>query len=200
MIIAARRAGVGLIKLDIVGRIIVARSQRICQINTMARPRRRSSVGSPQASICTMIILMKQQLLEQSVIHADETVVQALKEDNKPAASESRMWLYASGEYSNLHIRIFDYQPDRSGKRPESFLKGFNGCLITDGYAGYNRVQQVTPCGCWAHASRKWREAMPDGATVKTSKAAVGFRYCTKLFSLEQKYTYADVKVRKEHR
>jgi len=33
---------------------------------------------------------MKRQLLEQSVIHADETVVQVLKEDNKPAASESR--------------------------------------------------------------------------------------------------------------
>ena len=74
---------------------------------------------------------MKRQLLEQSVIHADETVVQVLKEDNKPAASESRMWLYASGEYSSQHIRIFEYQPDRSGKRPESFLKGFNGCLIT---------------------------------------------------------------------
>ena len=39
---------------------------------------------------------MKQRLLEQSVIHADETVVQVLKEDGKPAASESRMWLYAS--------------------------------------------------------------------------------------------------------
>ena len=150
----------------------------------------------PQLAPCHM----KQQLLEQSVIHADETVIQALKEDNKPAASESRMGLYASGEYSNLHIRIFECQPDRSGKRPESFLKGFNGCLITDGYAGYNRVQKVTACGCWAHASRKWREAMPDGATVKTSKAAIGFRYCTKLFSLEQKYTYADVKARKEHR
>ena len=41
---------------------------------------------------------------------------------------------------------------------------------------------------------------MPDGATVKTSKAAVGFRYCTKLFSLEKKYIYADVKARKEYR
>ena len=40
---------------------------------------------------------------------------------------------------------------------------------------------------------------MPDGATVKTSKAAVGFRYCTKLFSLEKKYIYADVKARKEY-
>lgn len=30
------------------------------------------------------------------MIHADETVVQVLKEDGKPATSESRMWLYAS--------------------------------------------------------------------------------------------------------
>ena len=143
---------------------------------------------------------MKQQLLTQAVIHADETVVQVLKEGNKPATSESRMWLYASGEYSTKHIRIFEYQPDRSGKRPESFLKGFAGCLVTDGYAGYNRVQKVTHCGCWAHARRKWREAMPDGATVKTSKAAVGFRYCTKLFSQEKKFAYADGKNRKEFR
>ena len=41
---------------------------------------------------------------------------------------------------------------------------------------------------------------MPDGATVKTSEAAVGFQYCTKLFSLEKKYIYADVKARKDYR
>lgn len=143
---------------------------------------------------------MKQQLLTQSVIHADETVVQVLKEDNKPATSESRMWLYASGEYSKQHIRIFEYQPDRSGKRPESFLRGFTGCLVTDGYAGYNQVAKVTHCGCWAHMKRKWREAMPDGATVKTSKAAVGFQYCNKLFSLEKKCANLKDKYRKEYR
>ena len=143
---------------------------------------------------------MKQQLLTPPVIHADETVVQVLKEDGKLPTSESRMWLYASGEYSRNHIRIFEYQPDRSGKRPESFLKGFTGCLVTDGYAGYNQVQKVIHCGCWAHARRKWREAMPDGATVKTSKAAAGFQYCTKLFSLEKKYIYADEKNRKDYR
>ncbi len=97
------------------------------------------------------------------------------------------MWLYASGERSETPVRIFEYQPDRSGKRPEDFLKGFTGCLVTDGYAGYNQVQNVTHCGCWAHMKRKWCEAMPDGATVKTSKAAVGFQYCSKLFALEKK-------------
>ena len=143
---------------------------------------------------------MKQELLTHSVIHADETVVQVLKEDGKPATSESRMWLYASAALLRHQVRLFEYQPDRSGKRPESFLNGFTGCLVTDGYAGYNQVQNVTHCGCWAHARRKWREAMPDGATVKTSKAAVGFQYCNKLFAEERKCVLYKPQYRKEYR
>lgn len=143
---------------------------------------------------------MKQELLTHSVIHADETVVQVLKEGGKPATSESRMWLYASAALLKHQVRLFEYQPDRSGKRPESFLRGFTGWLITDGYAGYNQVQGVTHCGCWAHARRKWREAMPDGATVKTSKAAIGFRYCNKLFAEERKCVLYKPEYRKEYR
>ena len=143
---------------------------------------------------------MKQELLTHSVIHADETVVQVLKEDGKPATSESRMWLYASAALLKHQVRLFEYQPDRSGKRPESFLRGFTGWLITDGYAGYNQVQNVTHCGCWAHARRKWREAMPDGATVKTSKAAIGFQYCNKLFAEERKCVLYKPEYRKEYR
>ena len=143
---------------------------------------------------------MKQELLTHTVIHADETVVQVLKEDNKPATSESRMWLYASAALLRHQVRIFEYQPDRSGKRPESFLRGFTGCLVTDGYTGYNQVQNVTHCGCWAHARRKWREAMPEGATVKTSKAAIGFQYCNKLFAEERKCASYQPKYRHEHR
>ena len=143
---------------------------------------------------------MKQELLTHSVIHADETVVQVLKEEGKPATSESRMWLYASAALLRHQVRIFEYQPDRSGKRPESFLRGFAGYLVTDGYAGYNQVQNVTHCGCWAHARRKWREAMPEGATVKTSKAAVGFQYCNKLFAEERKCAPNHPKYRQEYR
>jgi len=143
---------------------------------------------------------MKQELLTHSVIHADETVVQVLKEDGKPATSESRMWLYASAALLRHQVRIFEYQPDRSGKRPESFLKGFEGALVTDGYTGYNQVAKVTHCGCWAHARRKWREAMPEGATAKTSKAAVGFQYCNKLFEEERKCAIYQPKYRQEYR
>ena len=50
---------------------------------------------------------MKQHILEQSVIHADETVVHVLKADGKSVTSESRMWVYVSGERSTTPIRLF---------------------------------------------------------------------------------------------
>ena len=131
--------------------------------------------------------LIRKQLPELDVIHADETVVQVLKEEGKPATSESRMWVYASGRYCKTPIRFFEYQPDRSGKHPAALLKDFSGCLVTDGYAGYGQVTGAKRCGCWAHMRRKWREAMPKGATPATSKAAVGYEYCNKLFAMERK-------------
>jgi len=143
---------------------------------------------------------MKQELLTHSVIHADEAVVQVLKEDGKPATSESRMWLYASAALIRHQVRLFEYQPDRRGKRPEAFLKGFTGALVTDGYQAYNLLSKVTHCGCWVHTRRKWREAMPESATVKTSKAAVGFQYCNKLFAQERKCAAYKPQYRQEYR
>ncbi len=142
----------------------------------------------------------KQHLLESRVIYADETVVQVLKEDGKPASSESRMWVYASNHRGGRPIRFFEYQPDRSGKHAAAFLKGFTGCLVTDGYAGYNQVTSAVRCGCWAHMRRKWREAMPKGATTATSKAAIGYEYCNKLFALEREFSEMSDDVRKTAR
>ena len=144
--------------------------------------------------------LMRRQLPELDVIHADETVVQVLKENGKPATSESRMWVYASGRYEKNPIRFFEYQPDRSGKHPAALLKDFSGCLVTDGYAGYTQVSGAKRCGCWAHMRRKWREAMPKGATVSTSQAAVGYEYCNKLFYLERKIASFTPEERRQER
>lgn len=132
---------------------------------------------------------LKKHLLEGHVIHADETVIQVLKEDGKKASSESRMWVYATPERSRHQIRCFEYQPDRKGIRAANFLEGFRGCLVTDGYSGYDQVPEVTRCGCWAHMRRKWRDAMPKGATMENSKAAVGYDYVNKLFLWERKFS-----------
>ena len=42
--------------------------------------------------------LLRRSLLGQSVIHADETHLQVLKEDGKPASSQSEMWLQQAGK------------------------------------------------------------------------------------------------------
>lgn len=128
---------------------------------------------------------LKKHLLTCKVIHTDETVVQALKEDGKLATSESRMWVYASNERGGRPIRYFEYQPDRSGKRAERFLKDFTGCLVTGWISGLQSGGIPSTMWCWAHVRRKWREAMPKDAATETSKAAVGYEYCMKLFALE---------------
>ena len=131
---------------------------------------------------------IRSELLTQSTIHADETVMQVLKEKGKPATSESRMWVYSSAKRADIQLRCFEYRESRSGKWAKTFLEGFSGVLITDGYSGYNKVQEAERAGCWAHMRRKWLEAMPEGADAKTCKAAQGYEFCNRLFELEHQF------------
>lgn len=129
---------------------------------------------------------MKVHLLKQPVINADETVIQVLKEEGKSPSSESRMWVYCSGNTGTAPVVLFEYQPTRSGEHARRFLTGFQGYLLTDGYSGYNKVPDVTRCGCWAHLRRKYQDAMPKDGDKVGSTAAVGFEYCNQLFSIER--------------
>lgn len=94
-------------------------------------------------------------------------------------------------QYSMLMslFSLYEYQPSRTKKHPKEFLKGFNGFLQTDGYQGYNAVENVTQVGCFAHAKREFTDtlkALPkDTATSKTN-AEVGLKFCDKLFKLEK--------------
>ena len=131
---------------------------------------------------------IRRELLTQSTIHADETVMQVHKEKGRPDTSESRMWVYSSAKRADIQLRCFEYRESRSGDCAKEFLKGFSGVLITDGYSGYNKVHGAERAGCWAHMRRKWLEAMPEGADAKTCKAAQGYEFCNRLFELERQF------------
>ena len=143
---------------------------------------------------------MKAQLLKEPVIHADETVIQVLKEEGKKPSSESRMWVYCSGNTGSPPVILYEYQPTRSGEHARRFLEGFKGYLQTDGYSGYNKVPDVTRCGCWAHLRRKYQEAMPRTGDKSGSTAAVGFDYCNRLFSIEKELKELNPEERKKQR
>ncbi|MEG2374944.1 MAG: IS66 family transposase, partial [Niameybacter sp.] len=145
-------------------------------------------------------------LCNREFINADETPCQVLKEDGKAATSKSYMWLYASGNDGLPPIRLYEYQPGRSGKYPVTFLGGFSGYLCCDGYSGYNCLKNVTRCGCLAHMRRYWLEAIPATRLGKNPQklplipAEIGLAYCNKLFELERAYMDLDLELRKQRR
>ena len=98
------------------------------------------------------------------------------------------MWLYRSGQDDGAPIILYDYQPSRGGKNAADYLKDFHGYLHTDGYAGYEKVEDVTRCCCWAHVRRYFVEAIPDKKTkdAPLTNAEIGRDYCNHLFEIEK--------------
>ena len=133
--------------------------------------------------------LLHEELLKRDVLHADETTLQVLHEPGKSAQSNSYMWLYRTSGDTIRPIVLFDYQPGRGACYPKAFLKDFRGYLHTDGYDVYHSLpDEITVVGCWAHARRKFDEAMkslPKGK-AKNSSAAQGLAYCNLLFKMEE--------------
>ena len=133
---------------------------------------------------------LHQRLLTFEIILADETTVQVLHEAGRRAQSDSYMWLYRSGRY-DLGIALFEYQPTRAGEHPKLFLQGFDGTLQTDGYSGYNAVENVTRAGCFGHARRGFADAikaLPKNA-IRTDRKTLpeqGLAYCDKLYQVER--------------
>lgn len=131
---------------------------------------------------------IKDYLLQQDVLYADETTLQVLKEPGKAAETHSYLWLYRTGSTSAPAI-LYDYQRTRGGEHPKRFLATFQGYLHVDGYAGYHKVKGATLVGCWAHARRKYDEAI-KGAPPETNKLASvsgqGLAFCNQLYAIER--------------
>lgn len=131
---------------------------------------------------------LKEELLSNPVLMADETTVQILHEPGKAAQSKSYMWLYRTSEYTQRPIVLYEYQPGRDGMYAKAFLNGFHGKLIADGYQGYNQLEpEVTLCGCWSHMKRYFDDAL----AVHKQKAddlpeIKGIAYCQALSAIEK--------------
>lgn len=134
---------------------------------------------------------LKSILLLADVLHADETSIQVLKEEGKPAESKSYMWMYRTGCDTDRPIVLYDYQPNRRHANPKFFLEGFRGYLHSDGYQAYDHLLPgITVVRCWAHVRRKFTDilkSIPD-YNKRGSLAMRGMEYCDKLFDLEHEY------------
>jgi hypothetical protein len=126
---------------------------------------------------------MKQRVLSSPKIHTDDTPVPVL-DPTREVRRTGRLWVYlGDGESEEV---IFDYTPDRSRDGPTRFLAGYKGYLQADAYAGYDSLYaggEVIEVGCWAHARRKFFDAMKTDS--RRCQVALGF--IRRLYEVEKR-------------
>lgn len=142
---------------------------------------------------------LKEELLRQDITHADETTFQVLKEHGRKPETDSWLWQYRSVLRAEQPVVLFEYQTTRAGMHPRSFFEIDNEAepdmqfrlryLHTDAYAGYNGVEGMNRVGCWAHARRKFSDAlnlMPEAMRPGTIAQRV-MDLIQKLYAIEAK-------------
>jgi len=101
---------------------------------------------------------MRRDLLAASYLQADETPVPVQMHDRRGENHQAYLWQYGKpgGE------TVFDFCLGRGRDGPRKFLGEWEGILQTDGYAAYNYIggPKLVHVGCWAHARRKFVDAV----------------------------------------
>ena len=151
---------------------------------------------------------LHQELLKEHVVQADETPVKVSK-DGRPAGSESRMWVYRSGEFNTeAPVILYDYQKTRSGDHAINFLQGFSGYLECDGFSGYKKMDRLTEevsiACCWAHARRSFADAVKaygeKKAGVQDTLAYRTLEKISRIYLLDEKFKKLSPEERKKRR
>ena len=171
-----------------------------CGVNAPRQTLARWVIGAAQA-LQPVHNLLRDHLLDSSVIHMDETTVQVLKQPGKATGSPGYMWVQKGGP-PDKSVVIYDYDPSRSGKVPLRLLAGWQGYLMTDGYEGYNavgRTEGIEHLVCWAHARRGFIKVV-QASKGKRGRANEAIDMIGRLYGIERKFADATDEARLEAR
>ena len=105
-----------------------------------------------------VVNVMRRELLGGSYLQADETPVDVQLHDGRGQNHQAYLWQYGQPGGGV----VFDFCMGRGREGPKDFLGQFEGILQTDGYVAYESVggPKVVHAGCWAHARRKFVDAV----------------------------------------
>ena len=149
---------------------------------------------------------MRAELLSHTRIHADETVVQVLKEPGREAKQKSRMWLFCAAE-CDVPVYIFEYHQTRGKHVAHDFLNNWSGTLTTDGYKPYFTLglPGITNVACAVHIRRYFAQIVKiaGGDTKAESVASVALearRRIDHIFAIDSSFDDMTPNVRKRAR
>lgn len=124
--------------------------------------------------------LIAAHVLAAERLHGDDTTVPLLARGGTKTA---RLWTYLRDDRpfggTAPPAVIFRFSRDRGGAHPTEHLKGWQGILQADAYAGYNDLYRgdrtpgpVLPALCWSHARRKFFELADVEGNIRKGKDA----------------------------
>ena len=99
-------------------------------------------VGQTGVQLQPLVDALRETVLAQGVIHADETPVQMLAPGERKT-HRAYVWAYCTAPYSGLKAVVYDFSPSRAGEHARNFLGAWNGKLVCDDFGGYKTSFQL---------------------------------------------------------
>jgi transposase len=145
-------------------------------------------VGGTSRVLAPLVEAVRKYALRAEKLHGDDTPVPVLAPGNG-STKTARLWTYVRDDRPAADPAApavwFAYSPDRKGDHPQQHLKGFQGILQADGYAGFNRLYEeggISEAACWAHVRRKFYDLHE---AHKSPVAAEALRRIAALYAIE---------------
>lgn len=121
---------------------------------------------------------LKELVLASDYIQSDETTIPIIHNE-KHQTVKGYLWTVRA-VMENLVFFHYDHG-SRAGKVALGLFKDYQGVIQTDGYSVYDMYESkkgVLPIGCWAHARRKFDEALKeDKARASYALEQIGLLY-----------------------
>jgi len=136
---------------------------------------------------------LKELVLESDYIQSDETTIPIINNE-KHKTVKGYLWMVRA-VMPNLVFFHYDHGL-RTRKVALQLFKDYQGVIQTDGYVVYDIYENkkgVLPIGCWAHARRKFEEALKeDKARAEYALEQIGLLYDVERQADQENLSFAE--------
>jgi len=135
-----------------------------------------------------------QNILQSKVLAMDETPIKA---GRKSKGKMQQAWYWPI--YGQDHEIAFTFSTSRGSDHIKQSLKGFEGTLLSDGYAGYDRYARqinqnqsdpiITQAQCWTHTRRyfvKAEDAEPEAVAEALEQIGLLYKHEKEIRKLKE--------------
>jgi len=144
---------------------------------TLARSTLCDWIGATDFLLRPIVDALKRSVRASEVVQVDDTSVKMQKNWRRGGIRRCHLWSYV-GDRGDV---VYDFTLTRAGRGPVEFLDGYEGFVQADAFSGFDELfksGKIVEVGCWAHARRRFHEAMEsDPAQASVALALIQGMY-----------------------